>query len=174
MATAPDEGPKRRLSVFIQDFVDVDRSASVVGERLADGDTWMAPLASAAGGDATSLFVRIGPQGLGDFVARTVLVRLGRPSARGDVVMVPIRWEDAQRPALFPVLDGDLEVAPLDVDRCRVVLSASYRPPLRTVGRVIDDALLHRVAESTVRSFLQRAADALAAPAIPMTPEAPG
>jgi hypothetical protein len=161
MVTPPDDGPKASPSVFLQDFVDVERPAAEVGEQLASGSAWLAPLASAAGDDATSLLVRVGPQGLGEFVARTVLVRLGRPNTRGDVVMVPIRWEDAQHPALFPVLDGDLEVAPLGDRCCRVVMYASYRPPLRAFGRVIDEALLHRVAESTVRAFLRRTAEAV-------------
>jgi hypothetical protein len=164
MATAPRNDEMGSPSVFLQDFVDVHRPAAEVGERLAEGSAWLAPLAAAAGGDATSLLVRIGPQRLGDLVARTVRVRLGTPSARGDLLLVPLRWEDAQHPALFPVLDGDLEIAPLDPDRCRMVLYASYRPPLRGLGKVIDDALLHRVAESTVRAFLLRAADALTAP----------
>lgn len=163
MVSVPHDGEKGPPSVFLQDFVDVDCGAAIVGPRLAGGSAWLAPLATAAGDDATSMFLRVGPQGLGDFVARTVLVRLGDPNVHGEVVRVPIRWEDAQHPALFPVLDGDLEVAPLTEESCRVVLYAAYRPPLRAVGRVIDEALLHRVAESTVRAFLRRAAEALTA-----------
>jgi hypothetical protein len=161
MATAPKTGPPGSPAVFLQDYVDVDRPVDEVGDRLASGSAWLSPLAAAAGGDATSLLVRVGPQRRGELVARTVRVRLGRPNMHGGVVNVPIRWEDAQHPALFPVLDGDLEVAPLDDASCRVVLRASYRPPLRALGRVIDEAVLHRVAESTVRAFLHRAADAL-------------
>lgn len=161
MATAAD-GTKGTPSVFLQDFVDVDGSASEVGERLASGSAWLAPLAGEAGDDATSLLVRVGPQLLGDFVARTVVVRLGHPTVEGERVMVPIRWEDAQHPSLFPVLDGDVEVAPLSEDRCRIVLYAAYRPPMRALGRVVDEAVLHRVAESTVRAFLHRAAEELA------------
>lgn len=163
MASAVKDGKKGPPSVFLQDFVDVESPADQVGRRLAAGSDWLAPLAAAAGDDAAMLLVRVGPQLLGDCLARTVLVRLGRPSWRDNVVMVPIRWEDAQHPALFPVLDGDLEVAPLDDDGCRIVLYAAYRPPLRAVGRAIDEAVLHRVAESTVRAFLRRAAAALEA-----------
>jgi ribosome-associated toxin RatA of RatAB toxin-antitoxin module len=64
-------------------------------------------------------------------------------------------------PDLFPVLDGELEVAPLDPERCRVTLTASYVPPLGEVGRQLDHALFHRVAHSTVRAFLDRVADSL-------------
>lgn len=163
MASAAPKGTKGPPSVFLQDYVDVDRPASDVGALLAAGSGWMAPMADAAGSDAATLLVRVGPKLLGECVARTVLVRLGGPVDHDGTVLLPIRWEDAQHPVLFPVLDGDLEVAPLDDDRCRVVLYAAYRPPLRAVGRVVDDAVIHRVAESTVRSFLHRAAAALTA-----------
>ncbi len=160
VTTSARDGNKAPPAVFLQDFVDVERPADQVGAQLATGSAWLAPLAGAAGDDA-ALLVRVGPQLLGDILARTVVVRLGLPSRRNGAVLVPIRWEDAQHPALFPVLDGDLEVASLDDNRCRIVLSACYRPPLRAVGRIIDEAVLHRVAESTVRAFLRRAASAL-------------
>lgn len=163
MVTAPGNDRKGTPSVFLKDFVDVHRPVAEVGERIASGSAWLTPLATAAGDDATSLLVQVGPQRLGDLIARTVRVRLGSPNSRDGAVVVPIRWEDAQHPALFPVLDGDLEVASLDEQSSRVVLYASYRPPLRGLGQLIDDGLLHRVAESTVRAFLLRAAEALAA-----------
>jgi hypothetical protein len=62
---------------------------------------------------------------------------------------------------IFPMLDGDLELAPLGSERCRLTLSASYMPPFGDVGRALDRALLHRVAQSTVRSFLARVAMSL-------------
>ncbi|HMK97435.1 MAG TPA: hypothetical protein VK425_07805, partial [Acidimicrobiales bacterium] len=74
-----------------------------------------------------------------------------------------IKWQAAERPALFPVLEGDLELVPLGADRSRLILSASYVPPLGELGRRLDRAVLHRVAESTVRSFLRRLASSLEA-----------
>jgi hypothetical protein len=35
-------------------------------------------------------------------------------------------------------LDGDLELAPLGPDRCRVILAASYAPPLASLGRALE------------------------------------
>jgi hypothetical protein len=40
-------------------------------------------------------------------------------------------------------------------------MSARYVPPLGAVGRTIDRALLSRVAEATVKDFLDRVADAI-------------
>jgi len=161
MATpAPEtEGPSP--AVFIRDFVDVGEPETAVSARLAQGQDWLTLLASAAGGDAESQLLRLGPSSLGDLVTREVRVRLGRPTSGESGVIVPLRWEDARRPGLFPVLDGNLEVAPVGADRSRVVLYASYRPPFDGMGRVLDQALFHRVAESTVRSFLRKLAETL-------------
>lgn len=159
---APAENPPH-ASVFLQDFVDVEGSVARVGGRLAAGGEWLARLADAAGGDAEEQLVRVGPR-LADWVARQVVVQLGQAHTSVDGVVVPIRWADARRPGMFPVLDGDIEVVALSPDRSRIVLHASYRPPFDPVGAALDRALLHRVAESTVRSFLRRIAEVLTAP----------
>lgn len=151
--------------MFLQDFVDVDRACSVVSRRLAGGDWWLANLANEAGSDTEMQLMRIGPASFGDWIAREVRVRIGRSSASGDATLVPLRWEDARRPHLFPVLDGNIEIVPLGPARCRVVLSATYRPPFEGVGQLLDHAFLHRVAESTVRSFLTQIARTLEAEA---------
>lgn len=162
MATPASDIKEPSPAVFLQDFVDVDQPEAVVGRRLATAQAWLGRLASAAADDTETQLVRLGPSSsLGDLLAREVRVRLGRPSSQGEGVVVPLRWEDARRPSLFPVLDGNLEVASLGAGRSRIVLNASYRPPFDGVGRAIDQALLHRVAESTVRAFLRKVAETL-------------
>ena len=42
-------------------------------------------------------------------------------------------------------------------------ISARYTPPLGSVGAAIDRAVLHRVAEATLKDFLDRIAEALPA-----------
>lgn len=147
--------------VFLQDFVDVPRPLWEVRRYFCRGGDWLAPLAHQAHDDANMLLLRIGAAaGLGRGLE--VRVRLGDCVARGEVCAVPIRWEAAHLPQLFPVLDGDVELAPLGPDQCRLVLRGSYRPPFERLGRVLDSVLLHRIAESTIRSFLVRVADSLA------------
>jgi len=163
--------------VFLRDFVDVKCAADPVSARIAGGDWWLANLVSAAGDDTESQLMRIGPASFGEWIARDVRVRIGRSTSSGSATLVPLRWEDARRPQLFPVLDGNLEVVPLGPERCRVVLSATYRPPFERAGQLLDQAFLHRVAESTVRSFLTQLgrvmeADVAAEPPRP-SPEPP-
>lgn len=158
MASAPSDVRAPKPAVFLQEFVDVARPPDVIGEKLATGSQWLGHLASAAGGDTETLLVRIGPGSAGrapaEWIAREVRVRIGRSTETSVGVRVPLRWEDARRPGLFPVLDGNLEVASLGPNRSRIVLYASYRPPFDSWGHALDHALLHRVAESTIRSFL--------------------
>ena len=129
--------------------------------RLSGEAAWLAPLASRATDDG-ALLVRVGPSGLGG-LAVEVRVELGECSRRGTGAFVPIRWQAARASSLFPVLDGDLEVMPLTPTLCRLALRGTYRTPLDGAGHLLDTAVLHRVAESTVRSFLRRVAESLAA-----------
>lgn len=154
MASEERESKRPRPTAFVSDFVDVARPIEVVRSRLDAGGRWLAPLAVAAGAEGDELLLRLGPAGVRR-VGPDIRIRLGDPVERDGAVSLPMRWEAATLRSLFPVLDGDLEVVPLDTDWCRVVLNASYRVPLDVVGQLLDHALMHRVAESTVRSFLR-------------------
>jgi hypothetical protein len=146
-------------AVFLQDFVDVDQPGGLVSERLSVGQLWLARLASAAGEEAESQLLGLGPSD--HLVTRQVRVRLGRPAPLESGVVVAVRWEDDRGPNLLPLLDGNLEVAPLGPDQSRIVLHASYRPPFDGGGSALDEVLLHRVAESIVRTFLGKVAETL-------------
>ena len=74
--------------------------------------------------------------------------------------VVPLRWDGDRSERLFPSLDADLEIAPLSADRTQLAISARYVPPLGVVGRAIDRAMLFRVAEATLKDFLDRVARA--------------
>jgi hypothetical protein len=149
------------MRFFLQDFADVSCSFEATRPRFVGDGRWFAPLASAAEQDGEALCLRIGPSRGSGRVAHKVRVTLGPPHNRGDAVVVPVSWESSGLPGLFPVLDGDVELAPLDPDRCRVTFSASYVPPLGELGRQLDRALLHRVARSTPHSFLAQVAGSL-------------
>ena len=74
-----------------------------------------------------------------------------------------LRWE-ATGPGgrLFPALDADIWLAPAGEHSARLSLAGVYRPPLAAMGAGLDKAILHRVADATVRSLLARVADVLA------------
>ncbi len=68
-------------------------------------------------------------------------------------------WEPGGH--LLPRLDAELELASLGRTRTQLAISGRYDPPLGTVGRAIDRFALHRVAEATIKDFLDRVAAAL-------------
>jgi hypothetical protein len=82
-------------------------------------------------------------------------LELGEPYERENLVTFPLRWEATGARGLFPVLRGELELAGLGSDRTHVALVARYDPPLGSIGRLLDEKLLHHVAEASARSFLR-------------------
>jgi hypothetical protein len=78
---------------------------------------------------------------------------------RGRSIGLAIRWE-ATGPSggLFPVLDADLTVAPYGERITILAIAGAYRPPLGAAGAALDRAILHRMAEATIRAFLAQVA----------------
>lgn len=64
-------------------------------------------------------------------------------------------------PGLFPVLDAELEFAPVGADTTQLNLWGTYDPPADGLGIRLQQMIFHRVAEATVRSFLGRLADSV-------------
>jgi hypothetical protein len=146
----------RTRALLLQDSVIVERPLEEIRRGCSGGRSgWIDPLANAAGREGEAILMKVGPSRAARVLAREVCVRLGPARGRGASVVVPIEWEAAGLSSLFPVLSGDLEIIPLGAEKCRIVLSGSYIVPLGEIGRGLDRALLHRVAESTVRSFLR-------------------
>lgn len=92
-------------------------------------------------------------------VGRAINVRIGPfaesiegvPSAR-----VHLTWEASHQSGLFPNMECDLEALPLTKDETEIVLAGVYRPPFGAAGSALDTALLHRVADASVRQFFDR------------------
>lgn len=146
---------------FLRDFVDIDRPLDQVCKQLGGDGNWLVPLAGRAADDGATHNVRLSPSSARRRLGVPAKVRLDRCTEHGDTVLIPIRWEATTLSGLFPILDGNLELHALGTNACRLVLSASYRPPLDTVGEWLDRMAFHRVAESTVRSFLELVASSL-------------
>jgi hypothetical protein len=74
---------------------------------------------------------------------------------------LPLTWEPVGLEGVLPRLDADIELGSLGEDRTQLAISARYRPPLGVLGRTVDRVLLHRVAEATVKDFLDRVGEAI-------------
>ena len=96
----------------------------------------------------------VGPRG-SQGPARDVLVRLLPVHQSGDRYLLPLRWE-VTGPAgqLFPTLDGNMGLTADGELMSRLSIVASYDPPMGRLGTTIDKAIMSRVANATMTSFL--------------------
>jgi len=145
--------------------------------RVTHGD-WLDGLSRDAYADGLVGEVRVGPFGSVPGMSKLVRVSLLDPVPRDDIVLVPIRWE-ATGPMgrLFPVLDANLIVGTDSQGRSELRITGAYRPPLDGLGEGLDQAVLHRVADATLKSLLRRLAATLtglaAGPDVPSPGPAP-
>jgi hypothetical protein len=147
--------------MFARYFVEIAIPSPEVDRVLAtDPHGWLPGLAGDATHRADLLLAEVG-FGEAIRVKREVVVELGPPVRSSTKTFFPIRWQASEHPGLFPALDADLEVAPLGPGRTQLSISARYAPPLGMFGRTIDRAVLSRVAEATLKDFLDGVADAI-------------
>lgn len=147
--------------MFARYFVELPIPADDVERALSrDPRRWIPRLAEQANFKGDRLLAEVG---FGEAIRlrRKVIVEIGKPIHASSKSFFPLRWTASGHAGLFPSLDADIEVASLGSDRAQLAISARYVPPLGAVGRTIDRALLSRVAEATVKDFLDRVAEAI-------------
>jgi len=149
--------------MFVNDEVRVEVSAAAATARLANlitGDS-LIQASHQAWGEGIA---RVGPlPGL----SRLVRVRFLEPTRQGATTTLALRWEATGLTGrMFPVLDANLIVIP-DGDRAtKLAFQGVYGPPGGQLGAGLDHAVLHRIAEATIRSFLTHIALVIAYPAL--------
>jgi hypothetical protein len=153
--------------MFVSAEVPLDLSfpAAVAGlADLARGGL-LARASEGAHGDGLTGVTRVGPLGAVPGMSKLVKVHVRDVVTRGESAVLALRWE-ATGPGgrLFPALDADIWLTPAGEHSTRLSLAGVYRPPLAAVGAGLDRAVLHRVADATVRSLLARVADVLTCP----------
>ena len=128
-------------------------------------------VSQAAYGDGLNGLARVGPLGEVPGMSKLVEVHVLDVVTRGESAVLALRWR-ATGPGgrLFPALDADIWLTPAGEHSARLSLAGVYRPPLGALGAGLDRAVLHRVADATVRSLLARVADVLARTQDPATP----
>ena len=149
---------EKRLPIFIQDFVDIELPLEILRTRFGGDSEWLGPIANAATQDGETLRMRIGPTWAAGLITREVQVTLGPSRERNSALYRSITWKASGMTSLFPLLDGDMELAAMGPESCRVSVDVIYTPPFGGFGARVDRALMHRVAASTVRSFISRVA----------------
>lgn len=146
--------------VFIHCSTHVSVSLPEVEKRLdhlrADLEQW-ADIAYREGEDLRS---RVGPI---DGLAKSISLEIGLGEIHRSGLVYPIKWTASGASALFPELNADLALSQMGPHMTSLSLDGTYEPPLGVVGRVVDRVVLGRVADATVRNWMDRLADALSA-----------
>jgi hypothetical protein len=148
--------------MFARYYVDLDVPfAELEPMMLASPQGWVPGLLRAAEDRGQHLLAEVGFDVDTRRVDKEVQIELGAPFTSPGRMALPMTWRAAGLERLFPQLDADLEIAALGPRRTQLSISARYRPPLGALGRAFDRALLHRVAEATIKDFVDRVAERL-------------
>lgn len=95
---------------------------------------------------------------------RQVRIGFGPLIDDDDVLVLPVWWEDADFPHLFPTFDGGLELRS-EPGGTEVRLVGSYQAPLGALGRFGDSLAGHHLVTASLEAFLAGAAARLTAAA---------
>jgi hypothetical protein len=148
--------------MFIRYFVEIPRMMAEVEEDLLRSPAEMlADPARDAESRGHGLLAEVGWGTPAVRVSARVELGVGQPIRFPSKTVLPLSWRPAFLGALIPSLDADIEIGELGPGRTQLSISARYTPPLGLLGRHLDRARLHRVAEATMKDFLDAVAERL-------------
>jgi hypothetical protein len=124
---------------------------------------WLRGLANGIQDRGDALFAEVGSRANGHRLATRVEVDIREPVRTPSRTILPLSWSAVGGRGLFPRLQGDLEIARLGSESTHLAISACYQLPMGASGTTIDPPVLQRIAEATVKDFLDRTAHRLRA-----------
>ena len=66
-----------------------------------------------------------------------------------------LEWQSATLPRLFPLMRADLSIYALTPTETQLDFLGVYQPPLGAVGKAMNAIVAHRIAEASVRRFVE-------------------
>lgn len=130
-----------------------------VESRLDELRSYLGSWADVAYRDGEELRAKVGPSH-GSF-AKEVRLEIGIAEIHRSGLVYPVSWSATGAGVLFPRLNADLTISHVGSNRTSVDLTGVYEPPLGTLGKVVDRVLLRKVADSTVKAWVDRLAEAI-------------
>ena len=94
-------------------------------------------------------------------VRKRVTIQFGEPVKTSTWAVIPISWKPTFGRKLLPVMNGKVDLSPVSTDETRLTVSGMYEPPLGRLGEQLDEALMHNVAEGTVKELAELIAQRL-------------
>jgi hypothetical protein len=147
--------------LFIYYYIQIGRSMDEVEPRFRSFFTSFSSWAESAYRDGEDLRASISVGKGPAVVAKTVRLQVKDPVTTDTETTVPIVWEATGATALFPKMEGHLILAAVGPDHTQLSFRGTYDPPLGAFGRALDKVLMHRLAESSVKGFVDRIGSAL-------------
>jgi hypothetical protein len=148
--------------MFVRYYMELPLPARQVEHAMFDAPAeWLSTVAGEAQRRGDHLLTEVGVGPLGPRLGRRVTIQVGEPVRFPSMTTLPLTWEPLGLDGVLPRLEADIELGSLGEDRTQLAISARYRPPLGALGRTVDRVLLHRVAEATVKDFLDRVGAAI-------------
>jgi hypothetical protein len=145
--------------MFVHYYTDVPVPIADVEHNLDLLRSHLGSWADVAYREGEELRARVGPNE--GTLAKEVRLELGIAEIHRSGLVYPISWSATGAGVLFPTLEADLTLSHVGVEQTRISLEGTYEPPLGTLGRVVDRVMLRKVADSTVKSWMDRLAQAL-------------
>lgn len=141
--------------MFVQDFKVIDGSYHrVVQQLLSAREALFREALGTSRSAGDRIIAKVSPKGWPTVLGKAVEIHPGAARHHDDTTLVSFWWAAHGGESLFPRLDADLEVAPFGADQTMLTVRGTYEPPAGWPGRIADELLLHHLAESTVRAFL--------------------
>ncbi len=145
---------RRMTTTTVFQTCPVPGEADLVAEAFrGDPGQWLPQPAEDAGLERWLLRLDVGR------FSRPVLASVGPPWQLGEMTWRVLSWEplgeDGESLPLdrvLPVFHGEIGLR--EVDSPTLVMQGAYDPPLGRMGRQLDSALLHRLADRTVRELV--------------------
>lgn len=144
--------------MFVRYTTEVPIPLADVEKRLDNIRAHLEQWADVAYREGEQLTARVGPT---EQLAKKIQLDLGPGEVHRRGLVYPMTWTAIGAQALFPRLTADLILSHDGAYSTRISLEGTYKPPLGAVGRMVDRVALGRVAESAVRSWVDRVVAAL-------------
>lgn len=139
--------------MFVYYYVHIERPIEEIRRALLQLPGGIEGVAEVSLNDGRELRMRAG---IGEVFAKTVKLAVGEPSSRDGGMVLPLSWTPTSASGLFPTMQGEILLEALGPDLSQITFRGTYRPPFRDIGSALDRSGLHRIAEATVKHFVDR------------------
>jgi hypothetical protein len=94
-------------------------------------------------------------------IRKRIAVEFGEAVKTSTWAVIRVNWKATFPQRLFPTMEGKVSLSPQGNGVVKLTVSGVYEPPLGRIGEDLNDAVLHSIAEVTVRELAESIAKRL-------------